>query len=185
MKLIQVVLAASLLVLSSASMAITNSTTDKLWVKQSGDVFLTFVSKEAGYSSDLFLTGNPNKILNNQTAVAGTQYALGNFAAGAELVFSIFVELTGNTFYSGPASSNVDNTIHTSFSALSSSSVLVGFEDLFNGGDFDYNDLRFSLSNVVNDYTLVHIPAAVPEPETYAMMGLGLLFIGGFLRKRA
>lgn len=185
MKLIQVILAASLLVLSSATMATTANTTDKLFVKQSGDVFLTFVSKEAGYSNDLFLTGNPNKILNNQTAVAGTQYALGSFAAGTELVFSMFVKQTGRTYFSGPASSNVDNTRHTTFSALSNSSVLVGFEDIFKGGDFDYNDLKFSLSNVVDDFKLVQMPAPVPEPETYAMMGLGLMLMGAFARKRS
>jgi Domain of unknown function (DUF4114)/PEP-CTERM motif len=184
MKRIQSVIAGALFMLSSSVMATVSNLNDHLWVQQTGDVFLTFVSKEAGYSNDLFLTGNPTKILNNQTAVASTQYALGNFTAGTELVFSMFVNQTGHTFFSGPASRNLDNTRHTTFSALSSNSVLVGFEDLFKGGDFDYNDLRFSLTNVVNDYNLVRISAPVPEPESYMLMGLGLLLVSVYSRKR-
>jgi hypothetical protein len=49
---------------------------------------------------------------------------------------------------------------------LASHITRVGFEDQFGGGDFNYNDLVFSLSN-----TLV---APVPEPAQWLLLALGL-----------
>ena len=53
----------------------------------------------------------------------------------------------------------------------------VGFEDIFGGGDLDFNDHLFSFTNIraVN---------AVPEPETYALMLAGLGVVGWAARRR-
>lgn len=153
-----------------------------IFVATPGEVVLTFLSKTAKYSNDLFLVGLPNSILNNQTAVSGQQFSLGSFQAGVELVFKIFVNDRGHTFFNGIAANNADNKLHSGYSARLGQPLIVGFEDLYGGGDRDYDDLVFSLSNVV----IGTIPvAAVSEPETYAMILAGLFVIGALKRRKA
>jgi hypothetical protein len=50
----------------------------------------------------------------------------------------------------------------------------VGFEDLRGGGDFDYGDETFVFTNI----------AAIPEPETYAMLLVGLGVVESAIRRR-
>lgn len=154
---------------------------NKLFVASAGEVMLTFLSKEASYSDDLFLQGSSTKILNNQTALLGQQFSLGSFQAGAELAFKLFVNDTHNTFYSGFASNNADNSIHTAFELNSDKTVTVGFEDLLNGGDKDFNDVIFKLSNVSISNVAV---AAVPEPLTVSMMLAGLFMFAALKRRQ-
>ena len=147
---------------------------ESLFTATAGEVVVTFLSKTAKYSNDLYLQGSPNIILNNQTAISGQQFSLGSFEAGKELVFRMFVSNTGRSFYNGLASNNLDNTLHAAYKVKPNNSVIVGFEDIFRGGDRDYDDLVFSLSNVkVGQF----IPTPVPEPETYVMMAAGLLVL--------
>lgn len=153
---------------------------ESLFAATAGEVVVTFLSKTAKYSNDLYLQGSlnsqgsPSIILNNQTAISGQQFSLGSFEAGAELVFRMFVNNTGHTFYNGLASNNPDNKLHAAYEVKPNNSVIVGFEDLYKGGDKDYDDLVFSLSNVkVGQF----IPTPVPEPETYVMMAAGLLLL--------
>ena len=53
----------------------------------------------------------------------------------------------------------------------------MGFEDLYGGGDLDYNDFKLVLTNVVD-------PIAAPEPATLALFGIGLVGLGFARRKR-
>lgn len=152
---------------------------EKLYVATAGEVILTFLSKSAAYSNDLYLQGTPDSVLNNQTTLPGTQFSLGTFQAGAELAFTMFVKNTGFAYYTGSASFNPDNFMHAAYDVTSGQSLNIGFEDLFNGGDKDYDDLVFSLNNV-RVGTLV---TAVPEPEAYSMLAAGLLLIG-FAKRR-
>lgn len=149
---------------------------DNLYVASTGEVVLTFLSKDADYFNDLFLAGIATPILNNQSAVAGAQFNLGSFEAGTQLTFGMFVYNTSNTFYNGAASLNPDGLIHAAYGNVTGNNVTIGFEDLFAGGDTDYNDLVFSLNNVY--------VSAVPEPETYAMLTMGLGLIGWVSRRR-
>ena len=157
-------------------------TGDNLYVASAGEVVLTFLSKDANFYSDLFLDGASESILNNQTAAVGTQYSLGNFEAGQLLSFSILVNKL-DTFYTGAASRNADNLIHAAYSSVIGNTINIGFEDLFNGGDLDYNDLVFSVTNVYAAPTQV---SPVSEPETYAMFlaGLGLMGWAGKRRQQ-
>lgn len=158
------------------------ASSESIFVATSGEVILTFISKTAKYSNNLFLVGSSDSILNNQTAVSGQQFSLGSFQAGTELAFKIIVNETGRTFFNGIAANNVDNVLHAAYSTQLGKPVMVGFEDLYQGGDKDFDDLVFSLSNVV----IGAIPvAAVPEPETYAMLLAGLFTIGALKRRKA
>ena len=156
--------------------------TDRLYVATAGEVILTFLSKTASHSNDLFLRGSADSILNNQTATPGNQYSLGIFEAGAELSFTMFVRNSGMAYYTGLATLNPDNIMHAAYDITSSQSLNLGFEDIFNGGDKDYDDLVFSLNNV-SVGTSVLTP--VPEPEAYAMLISGLMLIGFASRKKS
>ena len=155
---------------------------DKLYVASAGEVMVTFLSKTAAYSNDLFLQGSTAKILNNQTAFEGQIFSLGSFQAGTELAFNIFVNTTGDTFYSGLASNNSDNVIHTAFELNPNNTVTMGFEDLIYGGDKDYDDIVFTLSNVKMANAAV---AAVPEAQSYAMLLAGLFMFGAVKRRKS
>lgn len=153
--------------------------TDQLFVATAGEVILTFLSKTAAYSNDLYFQGTSDSILNNQTATPGAQYSLGNFLAGTELSFTMFVKNTGFAYYTGSASLNPDSFMHAAYDVTSGQSLNIGFEDLFGGGDRDYDDLVFSLNNV----RVGSLVTAVPEPEAYGMLIGGLLLIG-FAKRR-
>lgn len=117
-----------------------------------GDVLVTFVSNGAALSSELWLDGDAGDelgaIFNNWTTTVGTSMDLGSFAEGTELVFKLIVGNTGNVFYTGSADRNADGVVHAELES-GTAQTLVGFEDLFGGGDRDYNDLVFAFTNVM------------------------------------
>lgn len=57
--------------------------------------------------------------------------------------------------------------------------TFVGWEDRING-DYDYNDLIFAFTDPV-----IPMAVMVPEPATIALIGFGLVVIGGWARRRA
>ena len=59
----------------------------------------------------------------------------------------------------------------------------IGFEDGRFGGDKDYNDLLFTINNV-SATPLLSGTAPVPEPETYAMLLLGLGMVTAAARRK-
>jgi len=63
--------------------------------------------------------------------------------AGQELVFGIFVQGPNTTFKMGPADRNPDNLAHARVKKTGERQYDVGFEDLLNGGDRDYDDNVF------------------------------------------
>lgn len=189
MKFFNKILVWSLVTFSGAASANVNishafnaASASKLYVASAGEVMVTFLSKSAAYSNDLFLEGSTTKILNNQTAFAGQTFSLGSFQAGKELAFHIFVNTTGDTFYSGPASKNADNLIHSAFELNANNTVNMGFEDLLYGGDKDYDDIVFTLSNVQMTDAAV---AAIPEAQSYAMLLAGLFMFGAVQRRKS
>ncbi len=169
-------------------------------VATGGDVIVTFGNSDAGYTSKLFL--GTTEIMSNRVQV-GTTFNLGSFAAGTSLDFRIEVQNTGHSFYMGTGAANIDGFVHAKVNDLVGSTQ-VGWEDLLNGGDQDYNDLVFTFSNtmecegdeckdVLTDITesgdgydgnqkkLI----ANPEPSTMILFGSGLLGLGAWrLRKK-
>lgn len=147
-----------------------------------GNVQAQFLGSDAGYFNTLYLDspGEGLTYVFSKSTAMNHVIDLGGFDEGQELIFRLDVSETSESFFSGPAIRNDDGLAH----AVATTTMLngtymttVGFEDLFGGGDLDYNDFMFSLSNVVDP------PAAVPAPATLSLLTLGLLG-AGFARKR-
>lgn len=142
-------------------------------VTSTDNVIATYLGNSASYSNDLLLNGQ--FIFNNHATPVGTSVDLGSFAPGTELVFELYVNNTGYSYFTGPASRNPDGFEHARVeNDWAPNTTLVSFEDLYNGA-FVYNDLSFSFTNTT---------AAVPEPGTWALLFAGLGVVSGVRRWR-
>lgn len=118
-------------------------------VATNGKVTATFQGQTAGFDSIVFLDspGGPIDIFHNHLSPVGTTFDLGTFTAGTELVFGLRVLTTGTTYYSGDAARNPDGVFHNLVDEnLIPGAIFVGFEDIYGGGDSDYDDNNFSLT---------------------------------------
>jgi len=149
-----------------------------------GAITAYFFATSAGYDSRIGLWANGSLVgdygLLNHSSSYGDSFLFGNVFAGDELVFELQVLDTKGSWYS-LATSNSDGKNHTYATDFSGDSLIpkgtyVGFEDLPNLGDIDYNDHQFVFTNVKN--------TTVPEPFSLALFGLGVAALG-FARKRA
>ena len=113
----------------------------------------------------------------NAPLTQGDFVDLGTFDAGTTLDFFLIANGAngGNSTYTASASRNPDQLNHVvAFALPDSPFLIVGFEDLFGGGDKDYNDLLFAIDiGATNIQRLV----STPEPSTWAIMG-GFLMLG-------
>ncbi len=139
-----------------------------------GDVQVEILPFSAAFTNELHLfSPGPDRFIGLNTEV-GKVVDLGNFPSGEELIFGIFVQNTGNTFVMGPGSRNPDGVAHADVTVLNPRVATVAFEDLYGGGDVDYNDLGFRV-------TQCH--SVIPEPASAVLMTVGLL--GTVIRRRS
>lgn len=143
------------------------------------EIKVELLNDQGDYRHELLLS-----VLESKSISIGKPFSLQDSnPKGAELVFGIKVQNTGRTFVTGPGSRNPDGIPHANvnfvnFNKNSSTNVArVGFEDLFGGGDKDYNDFKFQVSGGIK-------PTAAPEPSS----ALGTLAFGalgaGYILKR-
>jgi hypothetical protein len=124
--------------------------------------------------------------LNNKTSKVGDTLILGNAKAGDKLTFFIDVLTTKKTYFS-EKSRNEDGVNHIFSADYAGSNIVpagtyIGFEDLWQGGDFNYFDLSFVFQNVASkEVTAVD---GVPEPANWAMLIAGFGLTGGAMRRR-
>lgn len=111
---------------------------------------------------------------------------LGRFDAGTRLDFFLIANgaAGGTTTYSTQSSLNPDSIGHVvayAYGLKDSPYLILGFEDLYGGGDQDFNDLLFAL-----DIGRVNLAAltATPEPATVLVMG-ACVALGILIKRRA
>jgi hypothetical protein len=138
-----------------------------------GTVDIVVEPATAGLTSQLFLLHpdgtRENIALNTEV---GKHVTVGPFAAGQELVFGITVLDDGPTFFMGPARRNPDGIAHAEVTGTGVRTFLVGFEDVFGGGDRDYDDNVFQFTGnlapkpppLADDPTLT-TPTSNPGPN--------------------
>lgn len=147
-------------------------------VNSEAAIILTYLSGEAGNTNILYLD-QPSAVgpIFNNKAASNPEFDLGSFLAGTELVFRLNSDGADNWF-SGPASRNSDLFAHAVVTDLGDNIVKVEFEDLPNGGDLNFGDMVFTVSNAM-------VVTAVPEPASYAFMLAGLGLVAWGSRRRA
>jgi hypothetical protein len=102
---------------------------------------------DAGYTSELWRVypGDPQRIA---TSKEDGKIAYVSTLPNQEVVFAIRVLETGDDFYTGPGSRNLDGIPHATVDWLTPRIANLGFEDLIGGGDLDYNDAMFQIVGV-------------------------------------
>jgi hypothetical protein len=161
----------------------------QIFVNSTGTVTASYQGSGASFSNDLYLmldaAGKPgndsnpaNDILlfNSHSSSVGETRDLGVFAGGTALPLRMHVIDTGHDYFTGPASLNPDGEFHArAQNNWLPDTTLVSFEDIFHSFDRNFNDLSSSFSNTI---------AAIPEPESYALLLAGLGVIGALAHHR-
>jgi len=151
-------------------------------VATDGNVYAEFLGSNAGYFNTLHLDSpsgwGDDHIFHKFTPVDGSQVDLGVFTAREELVFRIHVWNTAQDFFSGASSRNPDGLAHVEAITTLRDGIYyttVGFEDLLGGGDKDYNDFMFRLTNVLDPPQQDPPTNNVSEPPVLFLLVCGII----------
>lgn len=166
------------------------------------DIWVQYLGFEAAYTDDLYFAvsyGDTEHFIfsNKGTTSVGDVFHLnsilgGSFTAGEEVVFAMYVNACSGctsswadddnrVYYTGDPTRNPDGMPHAKFATYNATvggvlfDMQIGFEDILNGGDEDYDDLVFATSGV--NYQ-------VPEPVSLLLMASGLIGVVGVARRR-
>ena len=137
-----------------------------------GMVHVEILAPTASFTSQLILFSPGGPTIIGLNTDVGLMADLGPFGVGEELIFGIRVIDTGDIFQMGPGLRNADGLPHDNLVPIGVNSYDVGFEDIFGGGDFDYDDNNFRFTGQI-----------IPAPAALPLLGIGALVMGR--RRRA
>lgn len=102
-----------------------------------------------------------------RTGYARSGETVAVYVRGVELSLRLYNQRVPNSYYSGSASRNPDRIPHVavSYGYLGPGTAYVTFEDQYQGGDRDYDDAIFVVSNVAAAPPLPPPPVFVPVPK--------------------
>jgi hypothetical protein len=159
-------------------------------VATGGEVTAFFAGSDTDFNSTISLTSPccSTEIFPNHATSVGASFSLGTFAAGTTLVLRQHVATTGDDWFTGTASDNDDGVVHAGIgswgtdASIPVNGILVGYEDLFGGGDLDYDDLQFVLTSVAPETSIP--PQQGPEASSALLVGVGLAVLAAAIRIR-
>ena len=126
-----------------------------------GEITIEVLPASAGLTSTLFLM-EPERVRVATNRDIGTKVTVGPYGNGEELVFGI--EVGGHEFRLGPGGRNPDGLEHGVVDFGADGCALVGFEDLFGGGDRDYDDNRFRFCGAIASEVPEDPEPPIPDP---------------------
>lgn len=147
----------------------------------SGDPQLIFPNA----SSNTSLTGDQSGPRNSSNPLLPGDFVnLGQMNAGTQLDFFLIADGAngGTKVFSADMSANPDGLNHTvafAYAVPDSPYLIMGFEDLYGGGDQDFNDLVFAV-----DLGAANIAQLTGTPEPALFLTLGTFGAGLWLIKR-
>jgi hypothetical protein len=148
-----------------------------------GPLQIEILSEDASYTSQIYLhlqTNAGEMFLGNSTdtglVINFDDPAAVGLNPGQEFILGIHVVNTGNDFVMGSGFDNPDGIPHAKVNYVYNHVAIIGFEDLFGGGDLDYDDARI---RVTGDIGIEKIP----EPSTMLLFGSGLASLLFFRRR--
>lgn len=144
-------------VLIAVPAALANPGGEKVILLENSNVTVTFNDSDAAYHNALGFCECWDPVHNctqklhlfwGNSTPHNTTVNLGYFAKDTELIFYMDVYPTPDfqyayTYYTGPGSRNPDGVFHAELTNISFQYWEVGFENVYGGGDHDYNDVIF------------------------------------------
>ena len=133
----------------------------------------TLIFPDASSSSSYFYETDTQESLSRRSTstpvMAGDFVDLGTLSGGADLDFMLIANGAngGTDVWSTDSGYNADGIQHAvAFAVEDSPYLLIGFEDLYGGGDLDYNDLMFAV-----DIGMANVDfLANPEPAAFLLL---------------
>jgi hypothetical protein len=111
------------------------------------EVQVSDILKDAGYSNELYAVIEDQEIFLFESG-SDEIVNLGLFPVGTVINFKLAVLTTGYDYYTGVPENNPDGVDHCTIHG-NNGIWTFGFEDMYNGGDKDYNDCVFMVTGVV------------------------------------